>query len=138
MRDPSTIAVGDELPAFTREGTVDHWMRFAAVNYEFAPHHWDDDVAREEGFPGAFAMAPLQHAFLHAMLRDWIGAGGRIVAVNMKLRSPFIRGRTLTAGGKVTAIRQDEGEVFVDLDIWQDDDESTRLAPGTATVALRA
>lgn len=103
---------------------------------EFAPHHWDDEVAQAEGFPGAFAMAPLQHAFLHALLREWIGGAGRIVAVNMKLRSPFIRGRTLSAGGQVTAIRREDREVFIDLDVWQDDDEGTRLAPGTATVAL--
>ena len=136
MVNPGKIAVGDKLPPFEREGTVHHWMRFAAANYEFAAHHWDDDVAREEGFPGAFAMAPLQHAYLHAMLRDWIGETGRIVSVNMKLRSPFIRGRTLAAGGEVTAIRREEGEVFIDFDIWQDDDQGTRLSPGTATVAF--
>jgi len=136
MLDASVIAIGDELPAFTRDGTVEHWMRFAAANYEFSPHHWDGDVAREEGFPGAFAMAPLQHAFLHAMLRNWIGEVGRIVTVNIKLRSPFVCGRTLSAGGKVAAVRQEDEEVFIDLDIWQDDDEGTRLALGAATISL--
>lgn len=136
MLDVENIAVGDPVLAFTRDGTVAHWMRFAAANFEFAPHHWDDAVAQDEGFPGAFAMAPLQLAFLHAMLRAWIGETGRIVSVTMKLKSPFIRGRTLTAGGKVTAVRREAGEIFVDLEIWQDDDEGTRLSPGTATVAL--
>lgn len=136
--DPDHIAVGDELPALKREGTVHHWSRFAAVNNEFAAHHWDDEVAKAEGFSAAFAMAPLQHAYLHALLRDWIGASGRIVSVNMKLRSPFTRGRTLNAGGRVTGVRREDSEVFVDLEVWQDDDEGVRLVPGTATVAFPA
>ncbi|MBI1179307.1 MAG: hypothetical protein GC201_02035 [Alphaproteobacteria bacterium] len=136
MASPDTIAVGDELPAFVREGTVHHWNRFAAANCEFAAHHWDDEVARHEGFPSAFAMAPLQHAYLHAMLRDWLGEDGRIVAVAIRLRSPFLRGRTLTAGGRVTGIRREGGETLADLDLWETDEEGTSIATGTATVAL--
>lgn len=70
MSTTSNLLVGDELPLFVREGTIEHWNRFAAVNDEFAAHHWDAEVAKEEGFPAPFCMAPLQLAFLHAMLRD--------------------------------------------------------------------
>jgi acyl dehydratase len=136
--DVSELRVGDEIPLWVREGTLDHWNRFAAVNDEYAGHHMDDEVGRFEGFSGAFIMAPLSHAYLHAMLREWIGEEGRIVSVAMRLRSPLFRGRTLTASGTVTAVRREGDEVFVDLDVAEDDDEGTRLAPGTATVAFPA
>ena len=55
----------------------------------------DDEVARREGFPAAFAMAPLTFSYVQAMLRDWLGEQGRIVKVAIQLRSPFLRGRTL-------------------------------------------
>jgi len=136
MIDVSSVAVGDELPAFERQGTLHHWNRFAAVNDEFADHHMDDEAGRSEGFPASFIMAPLEHAYLHAMLRAWMGDEGRIVALDIRLRSPLLRGRTLTAGGRVTALRHDGDYVVVDLEVWEVDDQGTRLAPGSATVAI--
>ena len=132
------VAVGDELPLFTREGTVEHWNRFAAVNDEFAAHHWDQEVAKEEGFPAPFAMAPLQLAFFHAMLRDWMGDDGRIVSVSAKLKGPFFKGNTLTALARVTAIDAVDEETHVDLELSQTDETDRAIAIGTARVALTA
>lgn len=136
MLDPNTLNIGDEIPAFSREGTVHHWNRYAAVNYEFAAHHWDDDVARHEGFSAPFAMAPLLHAYLHVLLRQWAGPSARIAAVGIRLRSPFLKGRSMTGGGRITALRTDAGETAADLDLWMDDDTGARLSTGTATVAF--
>ena len=135
MLDPNILGVGDLIPPLSREGTVHHWNRFAAVNYEFAGHHWDDDVARHEGFPAPFAMAPLLHSYLHVMLREWAGPAARLAAVGIRLRSPFLKGRSMTAGGRITAIREEADEILADIDLWIDDDTGTRLSTGTATVA---
>ncbi|MDA0338616.1 MAG: MaoC/PaaZ C-terminal domain-containing protein [Proteobacteria bacterium] len=136
MVDVANISVGDALPPFMRDGAIEHWNRFAAANYEFAAHHWDNDVAAEEGFPAPFAMAPLQHAFCYAMLREWLGEQGRIVEVNIRLRSPFLKGRTLTVTGQIVAIRSDEGETLIDLDITETDDQGTLIVTGSAIVAV--
>jgi acyl dehydratase len=138
MTGLSSLRVGTKIPVWQREGTLNHWNRFAAANYEFAGHHMDDEVGRYEGFPGAFIMAPFSHAYLHCMLREWIGDEGdtRIVKVDMRLKNPLFRGRTMTAGGEVTALREEGGELFIDLGIWQVDDEGTQLGKGVATVAV--
>lgn len=130
------VAVGDKLPLFVREGTVEHWNRFAAVNDEFAAHHWDDEVAKEEGFPAPFAMAPLQLAFFHAILRDWMGTDGRIVSVSAKLKGPFFKGNTLTAGASVTAVNSANDETVIDLELTQTDETDRAIAIGTAQVAF--
>jgi len=130
------VAVGDELPLFVREGTVEHWNRFAAVNDEFAAHHWDPEVAKEEGFPAPFGMAPLQLAFCHAMLRDWMGEDGRIVSVSAKLKGPFFKGTTLTAMARVTAVNSADDETYVDLEPSQTDESDRAIAIGTAQVTL--
>jgi hypothetical protein len=134
--DVASLASGQEIPVWERDGSLEHWNRFAAVNYEFAGHHMDDEVGRHEGFKGAFAMAPFLHAYLHTMLREWIGDDGRIICVDMRLKNPFYRHRLLIAGGTVAAVRDEDGERIVDLDIWQRDDEQTQLGVGTATVAF--
>jgi hypothetical protein len=136
--DPTTLQPGDQIPNWQRQGTLDHWNRFAAANYEFAGHHMDDDEGRHEGFAGAFIMAPLSHAYVHAMLREWMEDDGRsrIVNVDVRLKSPLLRGRTLTAGGTVTAVRRDGDELLVDLDVWQEDETGTTLGKGSAAVAF--
>lgn len=136
--DVQKLAAGLELPTFEREGTLLHWARYAAVNpAHIVGHHLDDDVARSEGFDAAFIMAPLEHAYLHAMLRNWMGRQGRVLSLNIRLRRPLLRGRTLTAGGTVTAVRRQHDLVVADLDVWERDDLGELLAPGTAEVALR-
>jgi acyl dehydratase len=132
------IKAGDTIPEFRRDGTLQHWNRFAAVNYEFAGHHMDDEVGRHEGFEAAIGMAPLILSYLHAMLRNWSGDGGRLAAVDMQLRAPFLRGRTLIASGRVKERREKDAEVLIDLEIWADDDQGKRLVNGSATVAFPA
>jgi hypothetical protein len=134
--DIGTIEPGLGIPVWQRDGTLDHWNRFAAANNEFAGHHMDDEVGRHEGFSGAFIMAPLSHAYLHSMLRDWMGERGYIKTVDMRLKNPLFRGRTLMAGGEVTAVRREGDELVVDLAIWQVDDQDTPLGTGTATAVF--
>jgi hypothetical protein len=135
--DLESVAEGQELPTFQREGTLLHWARYGAVNpVHIVGHHFDDDVARREGFDAAFIMAPLEHAYLHAMLRAWMGRQGRVRSLNIRLRRPLLRGRTLTAGGKVTAVQREASEVIVRLEVWETDDLGELLAPGTAEVVF--
>ena len=130
------LNVGDELPIFSRKGTVEHWNRFAAVNYEFAPHHWDYDVAKSEGFDAPFAMAPLQMSFFNAMLRTWMGERGRIISVSAKLKSPFLKDQTLAVSGRVAELQIVKAETYVAIDLLQADANSTTVAIGTAQIVL--
>jgi acyl dehydratase len=128
--------VGQELPTFERMAGFHAWNRYAAVNQEFVPIHMDDDAGRNAGNPGAFGMGNLQVAYLHALLRQWMGDDGRIVSVACQLRAPSLRGLRTIARGRVTAVREVAGETLVDLEVWTETEEGTVLAPGTATVEL--
>ena len=79
MTDPLQIQIGDELPAFVRETGLDNWNHYAAVNDEFVPIHMDDEAGKAAGYPSAFGMGALQWAYLHDLLRSWIGEDGRIL-----------------------------------------------------------
>jgi acyl dehydratase len=128
--------VGQELATFERMSSLHAWNRYAAVNEEFIPIHMDDEAGRNAGNDGAFGMGNLQVAYLHAMLRQWIGDDGRIVSVACQMRAPNLRGVNTIAGGTVTAVREEDGQTFVDLDVWTKTEDGTALAPGTATVVL--
>jgi acyl dehydratase len=130
------VHVGDQLPPFQRATGFHHWNRYAAVNDEFVPIHMDDEAGKAAGYSSAFGMGNLQWSYLHNMLRNWIGDDGRIVRLGCQFRAPNTKGQTVTAHGVVTAIRQDGDQQVVDIDIWTENQDGTKLAPGNATVAL--
>jgi acyl dehydratase len=136
--DRDTVTVGTELPVFVRTTGFHNWNRYAAVNDEFVPIHMDDDAGRAQGFPGALGMGNLMWSYLHNLVRDWMGDDGRIVKLGCSFRSPNLRGMTVEARGTVTAVRDDNGERLVDLDlvVVDHDNPDTVLVPATATVAL--
>jgi acyl dehydratase len=130
------IQVGDELPLFERATGFHNWNRYAAVNDEFVPIHMDDEAGRAAGYPTAFGMGNLQWSYLHNMLRSWVGDDGRILRLSCQFRAPNTKGQTVTAHGIVTAVREDNGQRIVDLEIWTEDQTGAKMAPGSATVAL--
>lgn len=135
---PALASVGDSIPEFTRVTGFANWNRYAAVNDEFVAIHMDDDAGRAAGFPGAFGMGNLQWAYLHNVLREWLGEEGRIARLSCQLRAPNTRGMVVTARGTVTARRNQDGIEYLDLDVWTEDQGGVKLAPGTATVVLEA
>lgn len=136
MSQPREIAVGDELPTFQRATGFHNWNRYAAVNDEFVPIHMDDEAGRAAGYPSAFGMGNLQWAYLHNLLRQWMAEDGRILRMSCQFRYANIKGQTVTAHGAVTAVRDEGNQRIVDLDIWTEEQNGTRLAPGSATVAF--
>ena len=138
-------AVGEEIEPFVRYTDLGNWNRFAAVNDEFVPIHMDDEAGRAAGHPGAFGMGQLQIAYLHNLLRQWIGPDGTILAFSCQFRAINTKGQTLTARGRVVAVEvppppenatDDDAGIVVQLEVWTEDQHGTRLAPGTAKVAL--
>jgi hypothetical protein len=131
------ITVGQELTPFAREAGFPAWNRYAAVNDEFIPIHMDDTAGREAGYSGAFGMGNLQWAYLHNLLRGFLaGTGGRIVKLHCQFRGASEQHHTVTARGVVTGVRKADGAQVVDLDVWTEIENGTKLAPGTATVSI--
>jgi acyl dehydratase len=131
-----TAEVGDTLPTFQRETGLHNWNRYAAVNDEFVPIHMDDEAGRAAGYPTAFGMGNLQWSYLHNMIRNWVGTEGRITRIGCQFRAPNTKGMTVTAHGVVTGVRDEDGSRIVDLEVWTEDQDGSKLAPGTATVAV--
>jgi hypothetical protein len=77
-------------------------------------------------------------AYLHDMLREWMGDDGRIVSMKGSFRAPNLRGMTVEARGTVTGVRDEGGQRLADIDlsVVDHDNPDTVLVPATATVAL--
>jgi acyl dehydratase len=132
----ATVKEGDELPSFTRTTGLAAWNRFAAVNDEFVAIHMDDEAGKAAGLGGAIGMGLLQVAYLHNMVRDWVGDRGRIASFSCRFGSPNLKGQVVSARGKVTSVSGTNGRVEVGLEVWTEDEAGQRLAPGTCNVVL--
>lgn len=133
------LAPGDRLPDFVRTTGLDIWNRYAAVNNEFVPMHMADEAGKRAGYAAAFGMGNLQWAYLHNVVRDWIGCHGRLERISTQFRSPDI-GSQVTAYGTVTEVGEpsSDGRVRVELAVGVRDAEGKDLSIGTATVTIRA
>jgi acyl dehydratase len=106
------------------------------VNDEFVPIHMDDEAGQAAGYPSAFGMGNLQWAYLHDLIRNWAGEDAEIVRVGCQFRAANTKGQVVTARGAVTGVRDEGTRRMVDLDVWTEEQDGVKLAPGTATVAF--
>lgn len=136
MVDVAALEVGQQLAPFVRVTGLHNWNRFAAVNDEFVPIHMDDEAGRAAGYQSAFGMGNLQLSYLHNLLRQWMGDDGRIERIACQFRSANVKGQTVTARGRLVAIRHVGDRSVVELEVWTENQDGERLAPGSATVSL--
>lgn len=130
------VKEGEEIPTFVRQTDLMHWNRYAAVNDEFVYIHMDADYAKSIGQPDVFGMGNLRLAYLHNLLRDWMGDEGDIKRLGCQYRALNFRGDVLTARGLITRKYEENGEYLVDLDVWVENQNGDNTCPGVATVRL--
>lgn len=127
---PTSFRPGTDLPSLVRTTGPANWNRYAAVNDEFIDIHMDDDAARAVGMPAAFGMGNLRIAYLHNLVRDWIGDEGDLAALRCEFRGINLKGDTLTCHGTVTGL--DDRLVSLELGVRNQDGVET--TPASATV----
>jgi hypothetical protein len=135
MTQTTAPTVGQELPEFVRDSGFAYWNRYAAINDEFIPIHMWDEAGQAAGYPTAFGMGNLTWAYLHIALHNWFGEDATIRAASVQFRSAVVRGTQVHVKGTVTAVRPGS-PTEVDVEVWAENSEGVRLAPGSATVLL--
>jgi acyl dehydratase len=96
--------------------------------------HWDPDLARRVGVPGAYYYGPERVSWMGHVVTDWMGDAGFLSYLDVQVRRHNVLGELVTCDGVVTAVDAESGVVDLRLDaVNQDGHESAR---GTAKVQL--
>lgn len=96
--------------------------------------HWDPDLARRVGVPGAYDYGPERVSWMGHLVTDWMGDDGFLKRLDVQVRRHNVIGELVTLDGEVTAVDPVGGAVELKLNaVNQDGHESAR---GTATVIL--
>jgi acyl dehydratase len=129
------LAVGDELPGLALEMTATHIVAGAVATRDFMPVHHDRDYANAQGAPDIFMNILSSTAHCSRWLTDWAGPDALVRHLAIRLGVPVTPGTSLTFGGTITDLAEDDDEGRVDIDFRATTDSGDHLT-GTATVTL--
>jgi acyl dehydratase len=133
----SQLQVGDTYS----EVVVDDLSRTQIVMYagasgDYNPVHSDDLFVREvAGYPGVFAHGMLTMGMTGKMLTNYVG-DDRLTGYGVRFTNQVWPGDTLTATATVAAIRNEDGQDLVDLDVSTTNQAGDIVVSGKATARV--
>lgn len=132
------IEVGGEIPPLTKGPcTVMTMAKFAAMNGDFYPGHYDSKWAIEmDRLPSAIVHGMQVTTYLSQLLTDWIGPDGALKKFASQVRAQTFVGDTLTMKGKVTKKYTRDSESYLECEVWSEKQDGTVVIQGSATVTL--
>jgi acyl dehydratase len=131
----AAVTVGESLPPFTVQLTLQRLVMEAAANRDFARIHHDPEVARASGAPAVYANTTFVETLLEAGIRSWAGPAAWIRVLEFAMTDFTCAGDAVSAHGMVTAKQADGDEHVVELDVWVESPRG-RSVTGVATVLL--
>ncbi len=130
------LKVGQEIPSRTVEASAVAMFQLAAVTWNSHRIHFDLAWARHEGHEERVIQGPFQTELLVQMLQRWLGTTGWLQKISFSHRQVAVLGETLTGRGRITALREEDGNHLADLEVWVEKGPGEVTTPGTATVVL--
>ncbi len=130
------IAVGMEIPPLVKETSKRLSARWAGVCGDYDEYHYDDTIARENGFPAAIVNGKFLAASLTQLTTNWIGEYGTLKRFSCQHRRNHPAGETLVCKGKVTDKYLKDNEHLVQCEIWTENSRSEKGTVGSALVNL--
>ncbi|WP_308282590.1 MaoC/PaaZ C-terminal domain-containing protein [Pseudonocardia nigra] len=126
--------VGDALPEWVVEAVDPEKMKLmAALLHDPNPIHLGPDAVRAVGLGDrAVNQGPSNLGYVQNVLIAWAGSDDAIRAMAMRFAATVFAGDRAIAGGRVSAVRESDGELLADCEVWLD-----AFRPGVAT-AVRA
>lgn len=111
-------------------------VQYAGASGDYNPLHTDEIFTTQIAkYPSVFAHGMLSMGMTGKMLTNWVG-DGRLKSFGVRFTSQVFPGATLTAKATVTAIREEDGEKVVDLDVSTTNEEGTEVIKGTASARV--
>lgn len=93
-------------------------------------------MQKRAGLENASDYGPQRVCWLGQFVTDWMGDDGTLKKLSCQIRHPSIIGDVNTVKGRVKNKRIENGERFIDCDIWVENQAGLVTAPGSATVTL--
>lgn len=141
------VKEGQEVTPLSKVATTRMLVKWAAGSGDFNPLHYDEHFAEGQGVGKPIIHGALKRQWLVQLMTDWMGTDGmlkkfscRYRAIDyprpMKTTSEAEEGETWWCKGKITKKYVDDGDHYIDCDIWLENGQGEVTTPGNATVIL--
>ena len=113
-------------------------VMYAGASGDYNPVHTDNEfVTKVAGYPGVFAHGMLSMGLTGRLLTDAVG-DGRLTRYGVRFVKQVWPGDTLTAKATVAALREENGQHLVDLDVVTTNQNGDAVITGSATARVDA
>lgn len=135
----SDIKVGDTYEEQLVENlTRTQLVQYAGASGDYNPVHTDTEFATKmAGYPSVFAHGMLTMGLTGNLVTNYVG-DGRLKNYGVRFKSQVWPGDTLQGKATVVAIREEDGEHWVDLAITTTNQDGAEVLSGTATARIDA
>ena len=130
------VEVGTAVPPLHKRPSNTLLFLYSAVTWNPQRIHYDKEYTLTEGYRDVIVHGPLRGAFLSQLLTRWIGEEGTLKKLSYANRDIAYVNELLTCKGRVTRKWVEEGNGYVECEIWLENEQGNRLTPGSATVIL--
>ncbi len=133
----SKLSVGDTHEEIVVDNlTRTQIIQYAGASGDYNPLHTDEIfTTKVAGYPTVFAHGMLSMGMTGKMLTNYVG-DGRLTKYGVRFSSQVWPGDSLTALATVEAIREENGELLVDLAISTKNQDGIEVVKGNATARL--
>ena len=131
------ISEGEEVPAIEFPLSVYRLVVEAGANRDFNSIHHNTQYAQKTGAAEMYANTIFLQGMWERTVREFIGLAGVMKSLKgfrMKIFNTV--GETVVTKGIVKCKWREEGEGYVDLEMWSENSKWISVGPGTVVVML--
>ena len=132
------VIVGSEIPPLVKEPTTRQLVMWAGASGDYYPIHYDKDFAQSKGLTGVIVHGQLVASFLGQLITDWIGEQGSLRKLTCNYRGMNFPGEAIICQGKVSKKYIENGEHFIECNIWAENVKGEKTVTGKAIVIIPA
>lgn len=131
------VGMGDELPTQEFPLSVFRLVMAAGSNRDFNSIHHNTEYAQATGAPEMYANNFFLQGMWEKTVREYIGLRGVIKSLKGFRMSSFNTvGDTVVTKGRVQDKWQENGENFLELEVWSENTTGVSVGPGTMVVTI--
>jgi len=130
------IVVGSEVTPLVKQPTTRQLVMWAGASGDYYQIHYDKDFAQSQGLPGVIVHGQLVFCFLSQLLTDWMGELGTLRKLTCNYRGMNFPGEALICKGKVNKKYVENGDHYVECNIWAENSKGEKTVSGRAIIIM--